>query len=218
MSLKTITLEEYEKFLEKFSLVDIEGRRFTKMGKDFDGNYIYISNKIKFKLVPPKYVNAINYKNSLISEQKNLKQEILNIVSIAIDDNEADTNKKERYNTLKKRLKEIQEELNKIKIFFEEKQNKDNEIIKETENNINILNIELLKIYEEKKRMYNEDKEKWIELNKLYLEKKKKLEKLMTNMKSLKDKISTNYFHSYILSKQPQVSKDAKESMIEYKF
>ena len=217
MSSKTITLDEYNKFLEKFSLVDIDGRRFTKMGKDFDGNYIYISNKLKFKLTPPKYVNANNYRNELLSQRIKLRKDIIEIVSISIEDDDINDSRKEEYNKIKKKLLKIDKEMNKLDEYFEQNQNKNNSLIKDAEDKINTLNIELYKIYEEKRRVFYEDKEKWKQLNAYYIEKKRNIEDMIKNMNELKEKISNKYYHSYILNKDPEVSNNVSEGMIKYK-
>lgn len=206
---KELEISEYKEYLNKFYVLDIGIKGKIKKGKDFNGNYIYISNDEKFILFPPEYTNTKNFKQ--IIEKKN---QILRKVNLLINDTITNNSVEEENN---KHYKIYQNELDKIlkyeNIFNENTENSSSDLkdeIKKLQQERNILENELQAIYENKISIYRDDSVKWSTQNKTYLTKLKKINKIREVLSKKEILILENIKNESIMIKKPSIEINPK--------
>lgn len=206
---KELEISEYKEYLNKFYVLDIGIKGKIKKGKDFNGNYIYISNDEKFILYPPEYTNTKNFKQ--IIEKKN---EILRKVNLLINDtiinNKVEEEDNKHYKIYQNELDEILEFEN---IFNENTENISYELkdeIKKLQQERNILENELQSIYENKISLYKDNSVEWSKQNKIYLTKLKKINKTREVLSKKEISILENIKNESIMIKKPAIKLNPK--------
>lgn len=206
---KELEISEYKEYLNKFYVLDIGIKGKIKKGKDFNGNYIYISNDEKFILYPPEYTNTKNFKQ--IIEKKN---EILRKVNLLINDtiinNKVEEEDNKHYKIYQNELDEILEFEN---IFNENTENISYDLkdeIKKLQQERNILENELQAIYENKISLYKDNSVEWSKQNKIYLTKLKKINKIREVLSKKEISILENIKNESIMIKKPAIKLNPK--------
>jgi len=201
---KELSLEEYTEYLNKFSVLDIGIKGKIKKGKDFNGNYIYISNTEKFILTPPEYINYYEFKKEFKIKNELLRKINLCIKNTVLSNNITNENEK-LYKQYQSQLQELLDKEEIINDYIKASTLELKNDIKKLQQESNICKNELQTIYENKTSLYKNDFDEWSKQNKLYLKTMQKLNKINKSLnkkeKFVDDKIETDN----IMIKHPSI-------------
>ena len=183
---KIISFKEYNDKINDFFTFSTSN---VKKGKDIEGNYIYLSQKEKFIIYPPKYKNIYKYKEDLEKEKKNIEFKLENLRNslLSSKSNFDDINYKKNSNELYSKLIQNKKEFDNIHNFIMEQKISTDKKISQINFDINNNTQECSELFRKKEYIFDLNKENWNELNSSYLEKYKLNIDLVKELKNLKD-------------------------------